>query len=436
MNNNDIEKIVLGTILAYEGLYSKLKSKLSVNLFTDPIHQLIFEAIDDLWKKDKPIDIVILSRYFHSIGKGELDQYCIDLATRTGSSANIEYHIFLLVENYIKRDFVNKFTILTNLAKKEEQDIFELRDKAFEFFDNLFIDKFIENNKETISFPELVNRVETKFKNINSEGITGIPSSLNIINRLMGGWQKSDLTIIAGRPGMGKTAFMVQQIVDIARQDIPVGVFSLEMSAEQIAGRILTNYTNIPNSSILRKGLKNEEAERYWELKDDLIKLNIHIDDTASISIQNIRMKAKMMKLKYGIKVLFIDYLQLASYQEAKNREQEISKISQGLKAIAKELDIPVIALSQLSRKVEERSDKRPMLSDLRDSGAIEQDADEVIFLYRPEYYGIEYWDSYYNEEPTHNEAEIIVSKNRQGGLDSKRCRVNMATSQFMNLEY
>lgn len=436
MNNNDIEKTVLGTILAYDGLYAKMKTKLSINLFTDPIHQIIFENIDNLWQKGKPIDMVLLSKEFGKIGKKELDKYCINLVLQTGSSAHIEYYIMLLVENYIKRDFVNKFTILTNMAKQEGQDIFDLRDTAFKFFDNLFIDKFIENNKETIPFPALIDQVEQKFKNINSEGITGIPSSLNIINRLMGGWQKSDLTIIAGRPGMGKTAFMVQQIVDIAKQNIPVGVFSLEMSAEQIAGRVLTNFTNIPNSSILRKGLKEDEAQRYWNLKDELIKLNIHIDDTAGISIQDLRMKAKMMKLKYNIKILFVDYLQLATCKDMKSREQEISKISQGLKNIAKELDMPVIALSQLSRKVEERADKRPMLSDLRDSGAIEQDADEVIFLYRPEYYGIQTWESYYNEEPTKNEVEIIVSKNRQGGLDTKRYKVNMATSQFMNLEY
>lgn len=221
-------------------------------------------------------------------------------------------------------------------------------------------------------------------------------------------------------------------MVDIARQGKAVGVFSLEMSAEQITARIITNYTNIRNSSILRKGLNQEELQQYWNCKDDMIKMNIHIDDTPALSIQDIRLKAKMMKIRHDIKVLFVDYLQLATHGKSKTREQEISKISQGLKSIAKELNIPVIALSQLSREVEKRPNKRPQLSDLRDSGSIEQDADEVIFLYRPEYYNIELWAEYDNE-PTANEIEIIIAKNRHGGLLPERCKVNLATSSFYN---
>lgn len=436
MNSNiDTEKIVLGTLIGFPNLYPKLKSKLSVNLFTEPIHQVIFETIDSLWQKNKPIDMVLLSKEFAMIGKQELDKYVVDLVVGISSPANIEYYVMILVELSIKRDFVHKFTMLTNMAKQEEQDIFLLRDKAFEFFDNLFIDKFIEANKQHTTFPELVQKVEEKFSKItNGElgGITGVASSLDIINKAFGGWQNSDLTIIAGRPGMGKTAFIVQQMVDIARQGKAVGVFSLEMSAEQITARIITNYTNIRNSSILRKGLNQEELQQYWNKKDEMIKMNIHIDDTPALSIQDIRLKAKMMKIRHDIKVLFVDYLQLATHEKSKTREQEISKISQGLKSIAKELDIPVIALSQLSREVEKRPNKRPQLSDLRDSGSIEQDADEVIFLYRPEYYNIELWAEY-NNEPTANEIEIIIAKNRHGGLLPERCKVNLATSSFYN---
>lgn len=436
MNSNiNTEKIVLGTLIGFPNLYPKLKSKLSVNLFTEPIHQIIFETIDSLWQKNKPIDMVLLSKEFVMIGKQELDKYVVDLVVGISSPANIEYYVIILVELSIKRDFVHKFTMLTNIAKQEEQDIFLLRDKAFEFFDNLFIDKFIEANKQHTAFPELVEKVEDKFSKItNGElgGITGVASSLDIINKAFGGWQNSDLTIVAGRPGMGKTAFIVQQIVDIARQGKAVGVFSLEMSAEQITARIITNYTNIRNSSILRKGLNQEELQQYWNCKDEMIKMNIHIDDTPALSIQDIRLKAKMMKIRHDIKVLFVDYLQLATHEKSKTREQEISKISQGLKSIAKELDIPVIALSQLSREVEKRPNKRPQLSDLRDSGSIEQDADEVIFLYRPEYYNIELWAEYDNE-PTANEIEIIIAKNRHGGLLPERCKVNLATSSFYN---
>lgn len=439
MNNNKdikIEQIVLGSIIIEPSLFINHKSKLSIQLFTEQSHQVIFEMIENLWKKEKPIDAIILIKELNSKGITALDKYIIDLMSNISSSANIEYYIMLLVELSVKRDFVHKFSTLTNIAKQGNQDIFEIRDKAFEYFDNLFVDKFIEANKQNEKFSDLVQKVEDKFRSItngNHTGITGLESSLSVINKTFGGWQNSDLTIVAGRPGMGKTAFMIQQMVDVAQKGISVGVFSLEMSAEQIAGRVLTNFTDIKNSSVLRKGLNETEIQQYWSRKEELIELPIHIDDTPSISIQNIRTKAKMLKLKYDIKILFVDYLQLITYENAKTREQEISNISRGLKSIAKELDIPVVALSQLSREVEKRPNKRPLLSDLRDSGSIEQDADEVIFLYRPEYYGIKEWEEFYNNEPTHNEIEIIIAKNRHGGVQPERCKVNMATSSFYN---
>lgn len=438
MNNQNIniEKTVLGTIILQPALFTENKSKLSLNLFTAHRHQIIYEVIDELWQKNYPIDIITVNSHLQ---KKNIDiaEYIIELTANVVSFSNIEYYIMILVELSVKRDFVKKFSTLTNIAQQDNQDIFELRDKAFEYFDDLFVNKFIEANKQSEKFSDLVQKVENKFREITdngNKGITGIPSSLSVINKTFGGWQNSDLTIVAGRPGMGKTAFMVQQIVDISSQGFAVGVFSLEMSAEQITGRVLTNFTNIKNSSILRKGLNSEEIQQYLSAKEDLISLPIHIDDTPSISIQNIRTKAKMMKLKHKIKILFVDYLQLITHEQAKNREQEISKISQGLKSIAKELNIPVIALSQLSREVEKRPNKRPQLSDLRDSGSIEQDADEVIFLYRPEYYGIQEWD-YYNSEPTSNEIEIIIAKNRHGGIQPERCGVNMPTSSFYNLQ-
>ncbi|CAA7197504.1 replicative DNA helicase [Chryseobacterium potabilaquae] len=432
-SNIEIEKVVLGTLIIEANCFSKYSSSLSVHLFEKRDHQIIFEIISQLWQSNHPVDLVILIQELGKIGKGNLDQYIINLTMGVHSSAHLEYHIMILVELSVKRDFINKFSRLLKIANDPQLNIFMIRDKAFEYFDSLFIDKFIENNKQDQSFPVLVDKVQERFLNIQNSSITGIPSSLDIINKVFGGWQNSDLTIVAGRPGMGKTAFMVQQIVDIVQQNISVGVFSLEMSAEQIGARIITNYTGIPNSSILRKGLSDAELQQYIHLKDDLLSLKVHINDTPGISINDLKIKAKMMKLKYNIAVIIIDYLQLITFEKAGNREQEIGNISRGLKGLAKELDIPVIALSQLSRNVENRPDKRPMLSDLRDSGSIEQDADEVIFLFRPEYYGIEEWGSEYNHEGTQNEAEIIIQKNRHGGILSERCKVNMATSKFMN---
>ena len=437
MNNANIklEKEILAYLIQEPPLFANHYTKLNLNLFTTKENRLIYSVIADLWENGKGIDLMIVTLELNKRGHSHLDHYVIDLMTNSFSSANFEYHLMVLVELSVKRDFIDKFSKLLRFAQEPNMDIFDIRDKAFEYFDNLFLDQFIDNNKQYQSFSSLVHKAEERFDNINLNGITGIPSSLCIINKTMGGWQNSDLTIVAGRPGMGKTAFLVQQVVDLAIQNMAVGIFSLEMSAEQIAVRIITNYTKIPNSSILRKGLKEDERERYYHYKEDLTKLKIHIDDTPSISIQDLKVKAKMMKLKYNIKALFVDYLQLATYEKSQNREQEIAKISSGLKAIAKELDIPVIALSQLSRAVESRPNKRPQLSDLRESGSIEQDADEVIFLYRPEYYNIDEWDDY-NNALTKNEVEIMIAKNRNGGLLDERYKVNMAISEFRNIEY
>ena len=430
----DIEKYVLGSLVNEPQLIAKYYNMLSVSLFSAPEHQIIYDTIVQVWKKYNAMDIILLGKEFEKNKVSQLTQYCIELSMFVGSSANIEHHILLLVQEQVKRDFIIKFSTLLNMAQGVENDIFDLRDKAFEYFNNLFIDKFIENNRQAREFPQLVSAVQENFESIHKGKPTGLQSSLSIINKVLGGWQNSNLTIVAGRPGMGKTTFLVQQIIDMVKYGYSVGVFSLEMSDEQIATKIISNYTNIPNSAMLRKGLNDEEIQRYILLKDNLVNMNIHIDETSALSIDNLKTKAKAMKLRHNINILFIDYLQLITYPKAGNREQEISYISRSLKGLAKELNIPVIALSQLSRNVEQRADKRPFLSDLRDSGAIEQDADEVIFLYRPEYYGIERWDKEYNNENTNNEVEIFISKNRHGGILAERCSVNMATSKFTDL--
>ncbi|QOR74631.1 replicative DNA helicase [Cruoricaptor ignavus] len=437
----EIEKIVLGTLLIEKNVLENYHMMLSQDLFAVHDHQIIYGVIEKMWNENIAIDMMTVSFELQKKNITHLNAYIIDLSLLVASSANLETHIFYLAELATKRDFISKFSRLLNLAQQTANvDIFEIRDKAFEYFDNLFLDRFVDRNKRTKQFPELIQSVENNFRAILEGKKIGISSSLKLINDVMGGWQNSDLNIVAGRPGMGKTAFMVQQIVDCVEQHIPVGVFSLEMSAEQIAARILTNITNIPNWAVLRKGLNEEELRTYWSLKDKLQSLQIYIDDSAAISIQNLRLKAKIMKLRYNIGILFVDYLQLVTNQESKkNREQEISSISRGLKAIAKELNIPVIALSQLSRNLEQRSDKRPQLSDLRDSGAIEQDADVVMFIFRPEYYGISSWNTDDDGQPamidlpSANQAEIIIEKNRHGATHFQRFIINLATSSFQN---
>ncbi|MDO5609107.1 MAG: replicative DNA helicase [Capnocytophaga sp.] len=429
----EIERKVLGALIVNPELMTQHYDMLSIHLFSALNHQTLFKTLTDAWNKHGLFDILIISTELQHINRNDLTPYAVRLYADVVSTAHTEHHIMLLVQLSVKRDFIQKFSSLLSLANASDSDIFDIRDKAFEYFDSLFIDRFIENNKKADTFPQLIEKVQERFESLEKGKPNGIESSLNIINKAMGGWQDSNLTVVAGRPGMGKTAFLIQQTIDAVKQGKTVGIFSLEMKNEQIAGRIVTNYANIPNSSILRKGLNQDEIYRYIFTKEDLLNMKIHIDDTSSISIENLKMKAKMMKLRYGIDILLVDYLQLIRYDNAKNREQEIAKISGELKGIAKDLNIPVIALSQLSRNVEQRADKRPFLADLRDSGAIEQDADEVIFLYRPEYYGIEQWGHEYDHELTANEAEIILAKNRNGGTLSERCTVNMATSKFIN---
>ncbi len=433
LTNTEIEQIVLAEIIENSNLFYKYFNQINISLFSAEENRRIFEIIDFLQHDNKPIDLRIIQAEI-SVRRLNLNDYLTQIIDNRSFSNNFEHYLMILVELSAKRDFIFTFSNLIKSINTSKENIYTIRDIAIEEFNKLFIDRFSEINKGDEPFKNLIDKEEERFSKIQEGTIPGLPSSLNIINKAFGGWQKSDLIVVAGRPGMGKSAFMVQQTIDIATQGMSVGLFSLEMSSGQITSRIITNYTQIPNSSILRKGLNYEELTRYYELKENMSALNIHIDDTPNLSIENLRVKAKMMKLRYDIDIIMVDYLQLITFGKAQNREQEVSKISRNLKGIAKELDIPVIALAQLSRNVEQRGDKRPLLSDLRDSGAIEQDADGVMFLYRPEYYGIETWDEAYNFEDTNNQAEIIIAKNRNGGILSERSKINLATSTFRNL--
>ena len=257
---------------------------------------------------------------------------------------------------------------------------------------------------------------------------------MNIINKAFGGWQKSNLSIVAGRPNMGKSAFFSQEIISIAKQNYSVGIFSLDMSNKKIVINLISNITRIPSNSIIKKEL---DELGYRILSDEIKKLeqmNIYVDDTPSISIENLMKKAKIMKLEYNIDILFIDNLQLICYNKASNREQEVSFIVRSLKSLAKELDIPIVVLSQLSRNLEQRIDKRPILSDLKDSGTIEEVADEVLFLYRPEHYGKENWGVEYSLESTKNQVEIIVAKNWYREKLSERYSIDMKIPRIIDL--
>jgi replicative DNA helicase len=440
-SNPEIECYVLGCLLSDNKAFTKVFDKISLELFTLTRHQRLFALLEEMYQKNIPATLASLNWEMKKRNLNFDSGYIINLISSVSSTANLEYHVMILVELQVKRDFIRVFSQLIRMAQDKSNDIFDIRDQAFQSFDNLFIEKFIDRNRQNHNFKDLIEKVQQKFEGIEQGVIPGIYSSLKIIRKAFGGWQNSDLTIVASRPGMGKTSFMVQAVIDVvtvSNSCYSAGIFSLEMGAEQIAGRVVTNLTGISNSSLLRKGLSEDEKNIFKSWKETLKKLNIHIDDTAGISIDDLRVKAKMMKLRHNIDILFVDYLQLMTagkQQKNGTREQEIAAISRGLKAIAKELNLPIIALSQLSREVEKRADKRPMLSDLRDSGSIEQDADEVIFIYRPEYYGFTSWEEEDFGKTTEGQAELIIAKNRHGGTLNERCGVDFTTSRFFNLE-
>tara|TARA_E500000178_G_scaffold338860_1_gene379662 strand:+ start:129 stop:1646 length:1518 start_codon:yes stop_codon:yes gene_type:complete len=435
----DLEEVVLGAMMIDKKGVDEVIDILQPEAFYKESHQLIFNAIISLFEKQEPIDIKTVS--FQLKKDGNLnsvggDYYLIELSQKVSSSAHIEFHSRIILQKFIQRKLISISNDIIEESYDETSDVFDLLDKA----ESKIYDISQRNlKKNTQSAEDLVLAAKKKIEEISKkEGLSGIASGFGEIDRLTSGWQPSDLIIVAARPGMGKTAFTLSMARNISvENNMPVAFFSLEMSAIQLITRLISSETGL-NSEKLRTG-KLEKFE--WELLNvkvtNLENAPLYIDDTPSLSIFELRAKARRLSSQFGIKLIVVDYLQLmtlGSSQKSGNREQEISTISRNLKALAKELDIPIIALSQLSRAVELRGGtKRPILSDLRESGAIEQDADIVSFLYRPEYYKIDEWDDE-ERSPALGQAEFIVAKHRNGGLSSIKLKFINSLGKFENL--
>ena len=435
----DLEEVVLGAMMIDKKGVDEVIDILQPEAFYKESHQLIFNAIISLFEKQEPIDIKTVS--FQLKKDGNLnsvggDYYLIELSQKVSSSAHIEFHSRIILQKFIQRKLISISNDIIEDSYDETSDVFDLLDKA----ESKIYDISQRNlKKNTQSAEDLVLAAKKKIEEISKkEGLSGIASGFGEIDRLTSGWQPRDLIIVAARPGMGKTAFTLSMARNITvENNIPVAFFSLEMSAIQLITRLISTETGL-NSEKLRTG-KFEKFE--WQLLNvkvtNLENAPLYIDDTPSLSIFELRAKARRLSSQYGIKLIVVDYLQLmtlGSSQKSGNREQEISTISRNLKALAKELDIPIIALSQLSRAVELRGGtKRPILSDLRESGAIEQDADIVSFLYRPEYYKIDEWDDE-ERSPALGQAEFIVAKHRNGGLSSIKLKFINSLGKFENL--
>ena len=347
------------------------------------------------------------------------------------------FHARIILQKYIQRSLIKISSEIIEDSYDETQDVFDLLDRAESKLYEVTQGN-IKRSSETAQ--DLVIQAKKKIEEIsNKEGLSGIPSGFTKLDNLTSGWQESDLIIVAARPGMGKTALTLSMARNIAvNQNIPVAFFSLEMASIQLITRLISAETGLSSEKLRTGRLEKHEWEQLNVKVKGLEKAPLYIDDTPSLSIFDLRAKARRLASQHGIKLIVIDYLQLMTAggsMKGGNREQEISTISRNLKALAKELSIPVIALSQLSRAVETRGgSKRPLLSDLRESGAIEQDADIVSFIYRPEYYKIEEWDDE-DRTPTEGQAEFIVAKHRNGGLDSIRLKFIGNLGKFDNLD-
>ena len=436
----ELEKAVLGALMIDNESLSDAIDSLQAEYFYAPKHQKIFEAIVNLFNNTQPVDILTVSEELKRIEMfkeiGGL-AYISELTNNVSSSSNTEFHARIIAEKFIKRSLINISRKISNDAFDDSVDIFDLLNDAEA---NLFT---VTEGTLRKSYDKMSSLIKGALENIETlrnkeDGLSGVPSGFTNVDRVTSGWQKSDLVIVAARPGMGKTAFALTMARNVAvDHNTPIGFFSLEMSSEQLVNRLIASEAELGASKLRKGDLADHEMVQLHEKIKHLSEAPIFIDDTPGLSIFELRAKARRLVKNHGVGIIMIDYLQLMTAGgTGGNREQEISTISRSLKGIAKELKIPVIALSQVNRGVESRTgvgSKRPMLSDLRESGAIEQDADIVTFIYRPEYYKIYEWD---NGDDSRGQGELIIAKHRNGSLNNVRLKFTGEFAKFSDLDY
>lgn len=424
----EIEEVVLGALMLERDALDIVVEILKSDSFYKEAHQEIYKAILDLFSNNEPIDIKTVTHQLRRNGKLESvggAYYISQLTAKVNSAANIETHARIIAEQSIKRELIRISSEVQHDAYEDTKDVFKLLDKAATDIENVTMTTSgLAITGMNHLFTEVVDSAISAKNARETNTFTGVPSGILALDRVTGGFKESDLVIIAARPGMGKTAMVTTILRNCGiGLDIPVGMLSMEMSSLQIGQRIASAEAEVPLESLRNGTLQDYELERLNQYSNRIMGGKIYIDDSSALTPFEIKTKARMMQRKFGIRMLMVDYLQLAQVPNSKSRENEIGVISRALKATAKDLNIPVIALSQLSRAVEQRGgEKKPMLSDLRDSGSIEQDADMVIFLYRPEYYGITEieFEGSGGGMSSSGLGEIIIAKHRNGAIDTK----------------
>jgi replicative DNA helicase len=431
----DVEMAVLGAMLLDKGAIAKAIEILDDSSFYKPAHQRIFAGMVALFEKSEPVDLITLVEELRR--RAELDKiggeyYLTELTTRVTTAANVEYHAHIVLEKALMRQLISSSSEVVGRAYSETEDALDLLDEAeqkiFQISEQRMKKSFISMNTAVHQTMEMLESIHGKHS-----GVTGVPSGFTEVDNYTGGFQNSDLIIVAGRPSQGKTAL----VLSLARNasifhEVPVAFFSLEMSIQQLVLRLICAEARVDAQSVRTGRLPEDEWRKLSTSIGKLYKAKIFIDDTPALTALEIRAKARRLKAEHNVGLVIVDYLQLMQGpKNSQSREQEISSISRSLKALAKELNIPVIALSQLNRAVEMRGDKRPVLADLRESGAIEQDADVVLFVHRPEMFGINVDE---NNEPTEGMAEIIIGKQRNGPTGSARLAFIKQYARFENL--
>ncbi len=434
----DLEEVVLGAMMLEKDAVNAVIDILNPDVFYKDVHKKIFTSIQELFANSEPIDILTVTNKLKS--NGDLDivggaYFISQLTNRVVSAANIEFHARIILQKHIQRELIRISTDIINKAYEDTTDVFDLLDNAEQ---GLFSVSETNLRRSFSTMPDLIKEAIQDIENAkNSDtNLRGVPSGYTELDRITSGWQKSDLIILAARPSMGKTALALNIARNVAVEfNRPIAFFSLEMSSVQLVTRLISSETYLPADKLRRGDLADYEWQQLNSRIAPLVAAKLFIDDTPQLSIFELRAKCRRLKQQHDIQMVFVDYLQLMTSggENRGNREQEISNISRSLKSLAKELDVPVLALSQLSRNVESRpGSKKPILSDLRESGAIEQDADMVIFIYRPEYYGMTE-----DEEgnSTVGQAVVSIAKHRNGTLGDVNLRFVGQFARFEDLE-
>ena len=428
----EAEQAVIGSMLTDKDAVMAAVEKLKADSFYREDNKLIFEAIVNLYGRSEPVDLVTVKDELSSMGDFEKVggfEYLAVLPDKVPTTANVQKYIKIVEEKSVLRNLIKTANEIIELGYNPTEDVEDIMDGAEKkIFD-------IMQSKNTKSYTPIKDVLVESFTNLEKlynqkQHVTGVPTQFYDLDDKTAGLHGSELILVAARPAMGKTAFALNIATNAAlRANVPVAIFSLEMSKDQLVNRMLCSEAMVDSNKVRTGKLDEEDWTKLAEAIGPLSEAGVYIDDTPGISVMEIRTKCRKLKMEKNIGLVVIDYLQLISGSNKRNgsREQEISEISRSLKVLAKELNVPVIALSQLSRAVEQRDDHRPMLSDLRESGAIEQDADIVMFLYR---------DDYYNKESAEKDiAEVIIAKQRGGSTGTVKLYWMGNYTKFVNIE-